>query len=191
MLGALRELASEHGIANVRVVEVRWPPDDVTPFRSDVALLAHVGYDIEAIGPFLEAMEAATSRSCVAILMERQPSSIADVCWPPVHDEARVALPALPEFLELLRALGRDPAVERLDRAPRRFADRAELEGFPPSAALGRTRQREGRPLPRGARRGDRCRRAGDGRPSRPATTADRHRHVDARRVSRCSAVGR
>ena len=71
-----------------------------------------------------------TRRLCVAILMERQPSSIADVCWPPVHGEARVALPALPEFVELLRALGREPAVERLDRAPRRFDDRAQLEGF-------------------------------------------------------------
>jgi CTP:molybdopterin cytidylyltransferase MocA/SAM-dependent methyltransferase len=130
MLGALRELGSEHGIANVRVVQARWPPDDLAAFRSDAALLAHVGYDIEAIGPFLEAMEAAVSRLCVAILMERQPSSIADVCWPPVHGEARIALPALPEFLELLRARGRDPSVVRLDREPRRFADRSELEGF-------------------------------------------------------------
>jgi hypothetical protein len=130
MLGALTELAEEHHIANVRIVEARWPPEDVTPFRSDVALLAHVGYDIEAIGPFLNAMEAAPSRMCIAVLMERQPSSIADVCWPPVHDESRVALPALPEFVELLRALGREPAIERLDREPRRFDDRAQLEGF-------------------------------------------------------------
>jgi CTP:molybdopterin cytidylyltransferase MocA len=130
MLGALTELATEHGIANVRVVETRWPPDDIGSFRSDVSLLAHVGYDIEAIGPFLAAMEAATSRLCVAVLMERQPSSVADVCWPPVHGEARVALPALPEFVELLGTLGREPAVERLDREPRRFDDRAQLEGF-------------------------------------------------------------
>ena len=130
MLTALRELATEHGIDNIRVVEARWPPDDVTPFRSDVTLMAHVGYDIEAIGPFLQAMEAATSRLCMAIMMERQPSSIADVCWPSVHGEARIALPALPEFVELLRALGRKPSVQREDREPRRFDDRAQLEGF-------------------------------------------------------------
>ncbi len=130
MLDALRELADEHRIENVRVVQVRWPPDDIEPFRADVALMAHVGYDIEAIGPFLAAMEAATSRLCVAILMERQPASVADACWPPVHGEARVALPALPEFVELLRALERDPHVERLERETRRFAHRAELEGF-------------------------------------------------------------
>jgi hypothetical protein len=62
--------------------------------------------------------------------MERQPASIADPCWLPVHGEARVALPALPEFVELLRARGRDPSVEMVERAPRRFASRGELEGY-------------------------------------------------------------
>jgi CTP:molybdopterin cytidylyltransferase MocA/SAM-dependent methyltransferase len=130
MLGALRELATTFEIANVEVVEGRWPPDDPARFVADVALIAHVSYDIEAIGPFVRAMEAAASRLCVAVLMERQPSSIADVCWPPVHGEARVALPALPEFVELLRAMGRAPSVERLSREPRRFDDRTQLEGF-------------------------------------------------------------
>jgi molybdenum cofactor cytidylyltransferase len=130
MLAVLREIAAEHDIANVRVVETRWPPADPAPFAADVALIAHVGYDIEAIGPFLAAMEAVAERLCVAMLMERQPSSIADVCWPPVHGEPRVALPALPEFVELLRARGREPVIERLEREPRRFASRDELEGF-------------------------------------------------------------
>jgi hypothetical protein len=89
-----------------------------------------VSYDIEAIGPFVAAMESAARRLCIAMLMERQPSSIADACWPPVHGEARVPLPALPEFVELLRARGREPSVERLEREPRRFASRDELAGF-------------------------------------------------------------
>jgi hypothetical protein len=75
-------------------------------------------------------MDAATRRLCVAVLMERQPSSIADVCWPPVHNETRVSLPALPEFVELLRARGREPEVRIVKRMPRRFASRDELEGF-------------------------------------------------------------
>ena len=66
----------------------------------------------------------------IAVLMERQPSSIADVCWPPVWGEARIALPALPEFVELLRARGRAPDVVRMEREPRRFESRAALEGF-------------------------------------------------------------
>ena len=138
MLGALREDAAAHGIDNVRTIHARWPlsPGAATadaalaPPRADVSLLAHVGYDIEAIAPFLDAMEAATRRLCIAVLMERQPSSIADVFWPPVHGEARVALPALPEFVELLRARRSAPSVEIGVRVPRQFASRDELAGF-------------------------------------------------------------
>lgn len=130
MLAGLREIASEHGIDNARPVEARWPPADPTPFVGDVAFIAHVGYDIEQIGPFLDAMESVARRMCVAMLMERQPSSIADFCWPPVHGESRVALPALPEFVEVLQARGREPSIEMLERHPRRFDSRDELEGF-------------------------------------------------------------
>lgn len=136
MLGALEEQQRDHGIPNVRAFEGRWPPDErlVAALGSlpcaDVALIAHVGYDIEEIAPFLDAMEAAARRLCVAVLMERQPSSIADVCWPPVHGEARISLPALPDLVELLRARGRAPEVVRVDREPRRFEERRELERF-------------------------------------------------------------
>jgi CTP:molybdopterin cytidylyltransferase MocA/precorrin-6B methylase 2 len=132
MLAGLHEIAAEYGIANVRTVEARWPPPDgdVASFAADAALIAHVSYDIAAIGPFLDAMEAAAGRLCVAVLMERQPSSIADVCWPPVWGEARIALPALPQFVELLRARGREPSIERLERDPRHFGSREELTGF-------------------------------------------------------------
>jgi molybdenum cofactor cytidylyltransferase len=132
MLDALLELQSEHGIADVEVVETRWPPVDgeLGRFAADVALIAHVGYDIESIGPFVGAMESVARRLCVAVLMERQPASVADPCWPPVHGEARVALPALPEFVELLQARGREPNVEMVEREPRRFASRDELAGF-------------------------------------------------------------
>jgi CTP:molybdopterin cytidylyltransferase MocA/SAM-dependent methyltransferase len=133
MLDALLDLQSEHGVTDIEVVETRWPPPAGTPlerFAADVALIAHVGYDIEAIGPFVRAMESVSRRLCVAVLMERQPSSIADVCWPPVHGEERVSLPALPEFVELLRARGRAPSVAMLAREPRLFATRDELAGF-------------------------------------------------------------
>jgi SAM-dependent methyltransferase len=136
MLEALREGMREYRIDNIRPILGRWPPDDALaaelgPFPcADVSLIAHVSYDIEAIGPFLDAMEAATARLCVASLMERQPSSIADACWPPVHGEERIPLPALPEFLQLLRARGRHPDVTMLEREPRRFESREELERF-------------------------------------------------------------
>ncbi|MGK2850901.1 MAG: methyltransferase domain-containing protein, partial [Candidatus Limnocylindrales bacterium] len=132
MLTALGEIAGEHGIENVRAIQGRWPPSDgdLAQFRADVALIAHVSYDIAGIGAFIRAMESSARRLGVAVLMERQPSSIADVCWPTVWGEERVALPALPEFVELLRAMGRDPQVTRLEREPRRFGSRDELAGF-------------------------------------------------------------
>ena len=133
MASSMRQQAAEHGVENLEIIDERWPDaaaDVAARGGADVALIAHVGYDIEAIGPFLEAMERVTRRRCLALLMERQPSSIADVCWPPVWGEARVSLPALPELVELLRAMGRDPSVERLEREPRRFGSRDELASF-------------------------------------------------------------
>ncbi|MBA2720858.1 MAG: NTP transferase domain-containing protein [Chloroflexi bacterium] len=131
MRAALEAIAAEHGIANVRTIGARWPlPPTVVSPVADVSLIAHVGYDIEAIVPFIAAMETATRRVCVALMMERQPSSIADVFWPPVHGESRVSLPALPELLELIRARGGEPAVTTALRTPRRFATRDELEGY-------------------------------------------------------------
>src|SRR6476646_9298217 len=127
MLESLREIAEDYAIENVRTVEARWPPADpgqASAFEADVALIAHVGYDVEAIGPFLDALEAAAARVCVAVLMARVPASAADGFWPPVHGESRVPLPALPDVLELLAARGRRPEVQRVAVEPRRFGSR-------------------------------------------------------------------
>lgn len=129
MLDALSKGMTEHEIVNVDVIEGRWPDVDPRP-TADVTLIAHVGYDIESIGAFVDAMEHATRRLCVAVLMERQPASLADPCWPLVHGEPRIPLPALPDFVELLRARGREPEVVMMEREARRFATRDELEGF-------------------------------------------------------------
>ena len=89
---------------------MRGPPDGPNrDFGADVGLIAHVGYDIEEIGPFLDALEAASRRLCVALLMERAPAAAADPFWPPVHGEERVALPALLDAVELLTARGTEP----------------------------------------------------------------------------------
>jgi len=129
MLAALVELAAEHGIANVRAIEARWPVDPAAgpPPAGDVALIAHLGYDVEAIGPFLDAMEAAAGRLCVAILADGSPGGAAHPFWPPVHGEERIELPALDDFVGLLRARGRDPQVVRLPRSGRGFPTRDDL----------------------------------------------------------------
>jgi SAM-dependent methyltransferase len=133
MLQALRAGMTSHGIHNLRVIGGRWPevmPDLGPPPIADVALIVHVGYDIEAIVPFVDAMERAARRLCVAVLMEHPPAALADPFWPIVHGEVRTALPALPEFIELLRSRARQPAVRFVDRQRRRFSDRAEVRRF-------------------------------------------------------------
>lgn len=121
MREALVEGAERHRIANLRIVDARWPMDD--PPRADVALIAHVGYDIEAIGPFLDAMEQGARRLCVAVLMDRSPASVAEPFWPVVHGEERVPLPALGELVALLRARGRIPEERRIAWAGRTWPD--------------------------------------------------------------------
>lgn len=133
MLEGLREIAEDHAIQNVRTTEARWPPPDgsaAAAVTADVVLIAHVGYDVEAIGPFVTALEAAARRELVAVLMEHMPASAADGFWPPVHGETRVSLPALGDFVELLRARGSAPIVERITDERRRFESRDALEGF-------------------------------------------------------------
>ncbi len=120
MIEVLRQGMLEHGIGNVRIVEGRWPLPGFER-RADVSLMAHIGYDIEEIGPFLDAMEAATRRRCVAVLGESAMTTMATLFWQPVHGEPRVALPALPEFLTLLLARGRLPEVQLVDRKPPTF----------------------------------------------------------------------
>jgi molybdenum cofactor cytidylyltransferase len=136
MLAGLREGMQEHGIRNIRIVAGRWPAAaaglGVTAAHAiaEVVLIAHVGYDVAPIGPFLDAMDAAARRQCVALLMDRAPASIADPFWPPVHGEARAALPAAGALLDLVAARGAEATVRWLDRPPRGYASREELVRF-------------------------------------------------------------
>jgi SAM-dependent methyltransferase len=99
-----REVA-EHRMINIDAIDARWP--DLSPPPADVALIAHVGYDIEKIGPFLDLMERTASRLCVAVLQASPPTSTVERLWREIHGEKWCALPALPEFLTLLLSRGR------------------------------------------------------------------------------------
>jgi SAM-dependent methyltransferase len=134
MLAVLAEGAREHGLHNVRPLEARWPPAAGQPgtggLIADVALMAHVGYDIEAIGPFLDAAEACARRRCVAVVGEGAMTTVATLFWGPVHGEARIALPALPELLVLLVARGRLPEVVLAPRAAPVFETLDDLQAM-------------------------------------------------------------
>ena len=115
MLAVLRESQAEAHITNVRTVKSRWPSEQL--IEADVSLISHVGYDIADIGPFLDAMERASRRMCVAILLAKPPAAMAERFWPPVNGEPRAQLPALPEFLALQLARGRLCEVRLLERS--------------------------------------------------------------------------
>jgi SAM-dependent methyltransferase len=127
MLEVLREGAAAHGIPNVRVLAGRWPESAGEAGRADISLMAHVGYDIEHVGPFLDAMEAATVRLCVAVMGEGAMTTAAALFWQPVHGEPRVALPALPELLAVLVARGRLPEVAIVPRQAPTFESLDDL----------------------------------------------------------------
>ncbi len=125
MLAVLAEGVAATGAAGVRTIQARWPldgwpdePDVLAAVGADVALMAHVGYDIEDIGPFLDAFEAAAGRMCVAVMGEGAMTTVGRLYWEAIHGEPRVALPALPELLSLLLARGRLPEVRLVVRQP-------------------------------------------------------------------------
>ena len=120
MLEALSADALAEGISNVDVIESRWPMDQ--PPSGDVGLMAHVGYDIAEIGPFVDQLESRTTRFCVAVMGASAMQTTGALFWHGVHGEDRVRLPALPEFLTLLLARARLPEITLVDRTPPTFA---------------------------------------------------------------------
>lgn len=105
----------EHTIDNVEVGDVRWP-DPTFDRQADFGLIAHVGYDIREINPFLDALERATRRRCFSLMMDRAPSSGFGALWETVHGEARRELPGMREMLHLLLARGAAPEVRLFPR---------------------------------------------------------------------------
>src|SRR5215471_5183604 len=105
MRSVLQQGMADHGISNIEIVSARWPMESAPV--ADVSLIAHIGYDIQEIGLFLDAVEASARRLCVAVLVTPSPPHAAEPFWPPIHGEARVPLPSLTEFLVLLLSRGR------------------------------------------------------------------------------------
>jgi hypothetical protein len=103
-------------------VEGRWPAAAADPaVQADVSFIAHVGYDVEQIGPFLEAMERSARRLCVAMLFWRRPTWAMDRLWPAVHGVERALLPAMREMVTLLMARGRPVGIQLVESAPHAF----------------------------------------------------------------------
>ena len=121
MRTVLQHGMADHGLSNIEIVSERWPMERAPV--ADVSLIAHIGYDIEEIGPFLDAVESSAHRLCVAVLVTPSPPHAAEPFWPMIHGEARIPLPSLTEFLLLLLARGRLFELRLCARAPLTHAD--------------------------------------------------------------------
>lgn len=124
MLQVLRAGMAEHAIGNIEILEGTWPAEP--PPRVDVALMAHVGYDLEDFDAFLDAADHAADR-CVAIMRTSAAGRASYQLWSEVHGEERVAYPMLPELLVLLVARGVLPQVELVDRGGWGYDDPGQI----------------------------------------------------------------
>jgi SAM-dependent methyltransferase len=130
MLGVLSDGMAEHDIHNIRVVEDRWPAAALPSIQADVSFIAHVGYDVEQIGPFLEGMERSARRLCVAMLFWRRPTWAMDRLWPAVHGVERALLPAMREMVTLLMARGRPVQIRIVESPPPAFENVEQVVGL-------------------------------------------------------------
>jgi SAM-dependent methyltransferase len=130
MLSVLRDGMAENNIRNIRVVEGRWPAAAEPSLQADVSFIAHVGYDVEQIGPFLDAMERSARRLCVAMLFWRRPTWPIDRLWPAVHGVERALLPAMREMVTLLMARGRPVQIQIVEQAPASFESAEQIIGL-------------------------------------------------------------
>jgi SAM-dependent methyltransferase len=127
MVAALRESMQAESIENIDVFAERWPGPTAIP-PADVGFIGHVGYDIEAIGPFLDQLERYATRLCAALLFVVSPTSDFAPLWQAVHGEERVTLPGLRELSALLYARGRRPETHLIELPPRVFKDLESLQ---------------------------------------------------------------
>lgn len=126
VLEVLREGMAEHGITNIDITAGHWPLPDAPP-QANVALMAHVGYDIEGFATFLEAAEEATDHRCVVVMRAGDASNPGPVLWEEIHAEPRTPLPVAEELLALLVAHGVAPQVTYSERGTWGYPARDQL----------------------------------------------------------------
>ena len=124
MCRVLREVAAEFDMQNVEVVESGWLDAQVP--HADVTLCCHVLYTIRDIEPFVKKLEEHADRVLV-VMFQAPPQSQIYPLWEPVHGEPRLALPSLPEFLEVLDQLGVEPEIEVVHVERNRGYDSLEI----------------------------------------------------------------
>ena len=120
----LRQQAAESSISNVSWVQSRWEDAEVEP--ADLVLCAHVLYVVADVEPFVRKLEAHDRDRVLVVLFQASPQAQTYPLWERIHGEARLPLPSLPEFREVLAQLGIDAAVDLMPPQPARGFDDEE-----------------------------------------------------------------
>jgi SAM-dependent methyltransferase len=128
MAAALREEAAAAGV-EVRLMHGAWPAAASQAGRHDVALAAHVVYDVADLGPFLRALHQAARAGVVVEAGERHPWAGLAGYYRALHGLERPDGPSADLLVEVVQeVLGVRPQVERWEgRGRLRFADLQEL----------------------------------------------------------------
>ena len=125
MGAVLRQQAAESSISNVSWVQARWEEAEVEP--ADLVLCAHVLYVVADVEPFVRKLEAHARDRALVVLFQSPPQSQVYPLWERIHGEARLPLPSLPEFRQVLAQLGIDAEIDLLPPQPARgFDDEAQ-----------------------------------------------------------------
>ena len=103
MCAVLLQLTSAHGIKNVSIVQSKWEDAEVEP--ADVVVSTHVAYVVRDIAGFVRKMDAHARKMVRMVLYPLSPQSESFEIWEMVHGEKRLALPGLPQLLDVMEEL--------------------------------------------------------------------------------------
>ncbi len=116
----LVQAVAESGLTNITIVAEGFPP--ATPVRGDVAFSAHVLYGVREFAPFVQAMHASATRTCMLALMIRHLSGLVSPFWELFYGEPRAPLPAALEAFNALYQLGYLATWQLLPSTTMRYA---------------------------------------------------------------------
>ena len=121
MASVLQQQAQEFGIDNVSLAQSSWEDAQVEP--ADLVLCSHVVYVIRKIDTFIRKLDSHARQRVVIVVYNAPPQSQIYPLWQLIHGRERLALPSLPQLLEVLEELGIDPQVDELPPQPARGYD--------------------------------------------------------------------
>jgi SAM-dependent methyltransferase len=116
MAAGLAEDATAAGVA-VQIIQERWPQAAGSVAPAEVAVSAHVVYDVADIGPFLSAMSRTATAGVVVEMSETHPWSDLAPLYRQIHGLERPTGPSADDLVAVVQeVLGIEPTVARWSR---------------------------------------------------------------------------